>query len=62
MTETWDSVTAHPIKPPRCEVAGGTLKPVRMSSDWKLASWRYSSQSSLSYSHGASPELLTRLR
>ncbi|GAA5992048.1 hypothetical protein JCM10908_000717 [Rhodotorula pacifica] len=42
MTEKWDADVLHPTIPPRCEVAGGRLKPVMTSMDWKLVSWRYS--------------------
>ncbi|GAA5968700.1 hypothetical protein JCM8115_003687 [Rhodotorula mucilaginosa] len=41
MTEQWDSSAVHPMKPPRCEVAGGELEPIRATPDWKLVSWRY---------------------
>lgn len=44
MTEQWNSSAVHPTKPPRCEVAGGKLEPIRVTPDWKLVSWRYSSE------------------
>lgn len=44
MTEQWDSSAVHPMKPPRCEVAGGELEPIRATPDWKLVSWRYASE------------------